>query len=152
VAGGHFDLLHTDIRAQSFPYVLEGFKIADAAGIPWRTVALWVAIGTLTALAMGWWSSLTNFYAVGAATSRSNLFAIWKARNVMQQMDATARPAPGWDAAGLTAMLFGAGLTLLLAALRMRLAFVPLHPVGYVLANTLTLNAFFVPFFLAWLA
>ena len=48
-------------------------------------------------------------------------------------------------------MLCGGGLTLLLAMLRMRLAVFPLHPVGYVLANTLTLNAFFVPFLLAWL-
>jgi hypothetical protein len=152
VASGHFDLLHTDVRAQSLPYLLEGFKIADAAGIPWRTVMLWVSIGTVTALALGWWSSLTNFYAVGAATSKSNLFAIYKARNVMQEMDAAARTPTGSDAPGLAAMLVGAGLTLLLTALRLRLAFFPLHPVGYVLANTLTLNAFFVPFLLAWLA
>ena len=58
---------------------------------------------------------------------------------------------PGWDVPGLTAMLFGGAFTLLLAALRMRLPVFPLHPVGYVLANTLTLNAFFVPFLLAWL-
>ena len=59
---------------------------------------------------------------------------------------------PAWDGPGLTAMAFGGAVTLALAALRVRLAFFPLHPVGYVLANTLTVNAFFVPFFLAWLA
>ncbi len=151
VAAGHFDLLHSDIRATSLPYLLEGLKIADAAGIPWRTLLRWVAFGTVTTLALGWWSSLTNFYAVGAATAKSNAFAIYKARGVMAQMDSTARTAPGWDGAGLIAMAFGAGFTLLLAALRVGLASFPLHPVGYVLANTLTLNAFFVPFFLAWL-
>src|SRR5207248_3601547 len=41
VAGGHFDLLHVDMRAQSLPYLLEGLKIAESAGIRWRTVITW---------------------------------------------------------------------------------------------------------------
>jgi hypothetical protein len=151
VAGGHFDLLHVDMRAQSLPYLLEGLKIAEAAGIRWRTVIAWVAIGSVTALVLGWWSSLTSFYSVGAATAKSNALAMYKVQFGMQQMDSLAHSRAGWDRAGVIAMLCGGGLTLLLAALRMRLMVFPLHPVGYVLANTLTLNAFFIPFLLAWL-
>ena len=150
-AGGHFDLIHVDIRAQSLPYLLEGLKIAESAGIRWRTVIIWVAIGSVTALALGWWSSLTEFYSLGAATSKSNLYAITKVQIGLQRMASMAHSRAGWDRAGVIAMLCGGGLTLLLAMLRMRLAVFPLHPVGYVLANTLTLNAFFVPFLLAWL-
>jgi hypothetical protein len=152
LAAGHFDLIHVDIRAQSLPYLLEGFMIADRAGIPVRVVATWVMVGTVTALALGWWASLTEFHTLGAATSKSNEYAIRKGRITLQQMDAAAKTLPIWDWPGLTAMAFGGGLTLALAALRTRLAFFPLHPVGYVLANTLTVNAFFVPFFLAWFA
>jgi uncharacterized protein DUF6785/uncharacterized protein DUF6784 len=151
VAGGHFDLLHVDMRAQSLPYLLEGLKIAETAGIRWRTVIAWVAFGSVTALALGWWSSLTAFYSVGAATAKSNALAMYKVQFGMQQMDSMTHGRAGWDRAGVIAMLCGGGLTLLLAALRMRLAVFPFHPVGYVLANTLTLNAFFVPFLLAWL-
>jgi hypothetical protein len=151
VAGGHFDLLHVDIRAQSLPYLLEGLKIAETTGIPWRTVITWVAIGSVTALALGWWSSLTTFYSAGAATAKSNALAMYKARFGLEQMDSMAHARAGWDRAGVIAMLCGGSLTLLLAALRMRLPLFPLHPVGYVLANTLTLNAFFVPFLLAWM-
>jgi hypothetical protein len=151
VASGHFDLMHVDIRAQSLPYLLEGLKIAEATGIRWRTVIVWVAIGSVTALALGWWTSLANFYSVGAATAKSNLLAMYKVRVGMEQMDSLARNRAGWDRTGVIAMLGAGGLTLLLAELRMRLAVFPLHPVGYVLANTLTVNAFFVPFLIAWL-
>jgi Domain of unknown function (DUF6784)/Family of unknown function (DUF6785) len=151
VAAGHFDLMHVDIRAQSLPYLLEGLKIAEATGIRWRTVIVWVAFGSVTALALGWWTSLANFYSVGAATAKSNLLAMYKVRVGMEQMDSLARNRAGWDRTGVIAMLGAGGLTVLLAELRMRLAFFPLHPVGYVLANTLTVNAFFVPFLIAWL-
>jgi hypothetical protein len=151
VAAGHFDLMHVDIRAQSLPYLLEGLKIAESAGIRWRTVILWVAVGSVTALALGWWASLTNFYSLGAVTAKTNALTQHKVRIGMEAMDTLARTRSGWDQVGTTAMLFGGGITLLLTALRLHLLSFPFHPVGYVLANTLTLNAFFVPFLMAWL-
>ncbi len=151
-AGAHFDLVHVDIRGQSLPYVLEGLKIADSAGIPWQTVLRWVGLGTVTALALGWWSSLSNFYAVGATTAHGNAYVLTKARIEMDQMHAAANSHAGPDTPGLGAMVFGATVTLLLAALRARFSGFPLHAVGYVLANTFTMNAFFVPFLLAWAA
>jgi hypothetical protein len=151
VAAGHFDLMHVDMRAQSLPYLLEGLKIAESAGIPWRTVLTWVAIGSVTALALGWWSSLTSFYSLGAMTAKTNALTQHKVRVGMEAMDYLARNRTGLDPVGVTAMAFGGGLTLLLTGLRLRLMSFPFHPVGYVLANTLTLNAFFVPFLIAWL-
>jgi hypothetical protein len=49
-------------------------------------------------------------------------------------------------------MLFGAAATGALALLRTRFIGFPLHPVGYVLCNTFTMNSFLVPTFIAWLA
>jgi hypothetical protein len=151
VAAGHFDLMHVDMRAQSLPYLLEGFKIAETAGIRWRTVVVWVAIGSVTALALGWWSSLTSFYSLGAMTAKTNALTQHKVRIGMEAMNTLAQTRTGLDSVGVTAMAFGGGLTLLLTALRLRMLSFPFHPVGYVLANTLTLNAFFVPFLIAWL-
>jgi len=48
-------------------------------------------------------------------------------------------------------MVFAAALTMALTRIR-SLGFFGLHPVGYVLCNTLTMGAFIVPFFIAWLA
>ncbi len=150
VAGGHFDLVHVDIRGQSLPYLLEGLKIADVLGIRWRTVLVWVAIGTLTALALGWWSSLSQFYALGAATAKANTYALTKAQISMREMHGLASSRMPWDREGVGAMLCAGGFTWLLAWLRVRFLSFPLHPVGYVLCNTYTMNAFFVPFLLAW--
>jgi hypothetical protein len=152
VAGGYFDLVHVDIRAQSLPYLMEGLKIADSVGLRWRTVLAWVAIGTATALAVGWWSSLTNFYALGAATAKSNAYAMWKVQYGMQQMHSLASNRVAWDKNGVLAACIGGAFTLMLASLRMRLSNFPLHPVGYVMANTITMNAFFLPFLIAWTA
>lgn len=152
VAGGYFDLVHVDIRAQSLPYLMEGMKIADSIGLRWRTVLVWVAIGTVMALAVGWWSSLSNFYALGAATAKSNAYAMWKVQYGMQQMHSLANTRTAWDKSGVLAACVGGGVTLLLASLRMRLNAFPLHPVGYVMANTITMNAFFLTFLVAWTA
>jgi len=152
VAGGYFDLVHVDIRAQSLPYLMEGLKIADSVGLRWRTVLAWVAIGTVTALAVGWWSSLSHFYELGAATAKSNAYAMWKVQYGMQQMHSLASSPTGWDKNGVLAACIGGVFTLMLASLRMRLSNFPLHPVGYVMANTFTMSAFFLPFLIAWTA
>lgn len=150
VAGGHFDLIHVDIRGQSLPYLMEGLKIADTLGIRWRTVVTWVALGTVTALALGWWSSLSQFYDLGAATAKSNVYVLTKAQISMREMHGLATNRIPWDREGVGAMAFAGGVTLLLAGLRTRFLGFPLSPVGYVLCNTYTMNAFFVPFLLAW--
>lgn len=152
VAGGYFDLVHVDIRAQSLPYLMEGLKIADSVGLRWRTVLTWVTIGTVTALALGWWSSLSYFYTLGAATAKSNAYALWKVHYGMQQMHSLANTRAVWDQSGVLAACVGAAVTLLLASLRIRYTSFPLHPVGYVMANTITMNAFFLTFLVAWIA
>lgn len=147
----HFDLVHVDIRGQSLPYLIEGLKIADDAGLRLRTVILSVGAATITAIGLGWWSGLTAFHEVGAATVKSNAYALWKVRYSMQQMDSAAANPSGPDGPGLMAMAVGALITVGLAALRTRVMGFPLHPVGYVLSNTYTMNSFFAPFLLAWL-
>src|SRR5581483_496740 len=111
VAGAHFDLIHVDIRAKTLPYMLEGLKIADRSGIPWRTVLKWVAIGTVTALAFGWWSSVSKFYAVGAATAKSNDYAIWKVGVRMNEMETLANRHGPRDWTRLSTIVLGAGFT-----------------------------------------
>ncbi|HZP80064.1 MAG TPA: DUF6785 family protein [Chthonomonadaceae bacterium] len=150
VAEGHFYSVHIDVRGQSLPYQMEGLKIGDTVGIPWQTVLKWVAVGTVTALALGWWFSLADFYSVGAATAKSNTYVMVKTDIGMNEMDRFASNRIMFDWPGMKGVLFGAGLTTLLAWLRTRLLFFPLHPVGYVLCNTYSMSSFFMPFLIAW--
>lgn len=150
-ASGYFDLVHVDIRAQSLPYLMEGMDIAEKVGIRWRAVLVWVALGTLTALAMGWWSTLHTLYDVGAATAKANPYPLVKTQIAFTEVERLSSAGVPWSQAGASAMGFAACFTLVLAVLR-RLEILGLHPLGYVLCNTLTMNSFIVPFFIAWAA
>jgi hypothetical protein len=150
-ASGYLSLLHVDIRAQSLPYLMEGMDIAERGGIRWRTVLIWVGVGTATALAIGWCASLTKYYAVGAAMAKANHYPLVKANiaftEVARLMNASRNP----DIPSVLAMAGGAGITIALASMR-KIGLFGLHPVGYVMCNTLIMGAFIVPFFAAWLA
>jgi len=149
IAGGHFNLIHWDIRAQSLPYLMEGLDIAEKSGIRWQTVLKLVAVCTVTALAIGWWTTLSKIYAVGAATAKANSYPLGKVQTSFNEVHRVATQARGWDPQGVAAALFGVGLTICLTWAR-RAGF-GLHPIGYVLSNTLIMNAFILPFFIAWL-
>ncbi len=151
VAGAHFDLIHVDIRAKTLPYMLEGLKIADSAGLRWRTIMAWMTLGTVTALSIGWWSSISTFYHLGAATAKSNDYTIWKVGVRMNELDTLANSHGARDWTRISTIVLGAGFTFLLAWCRTRFVNFPFHPVGYVLCNTYTISYFFVPFFIAWL-
>jgi hypothetical protein len=151
VAGAHFDLIHVEVRGQSLPYLMEGLKIADSLGIRWRTVLVWVALGTITALGMGWWSSLSQFYSLGAATAKSDPYVVAKAQTLLSGMHNAATNRSPWDAPGMGAVAASGAFTLLLFGLRSFFPAFPFHPVGYVACNTHTMTAFFIPFFFSWM-
>jgi hypothetical protein len=150
MTGGYLSLLHVDIRAQSLPYLMEGLDIAERSGIPWRTVLTWVAIGTVTALGIGWWASLTKYYSVGAAMAKANPYPLVKANIAFKEVERLLAVSRDPDLGSGLAMAGGAGLTVAFAALR-RAGILGLHPVGYVMCNTLIMHAFILPFFIAWL-
>lgn len=151
MAGGNFNLVHWDIRAQSLPFLLEGLEIAEKSGIRWRTVLKLVLVFTVTALIIGWWTTLAKMYDVGVATAKANDYALVKVQRSFDEVHRVATQTRAWDPQGVGGALFGVVFTVFLTWLR-RAGIVGLHPMGYVLSNTLIMNAFIVPFFLAWLA
>lgn len=150
-ASAHLHLVHVDIRAQSLPFLLEGMDIAERSGINWRTVLVWVGIGTVTTLGLGWWASLTKFYAHGAATAKVGFYSLQKANIAFNEVERLLSASRSPDLTTVLAMMGGAGITVFLSAIR-KAGFGGLHPIGYVMCNTLIMNAFIVPFFMAWLA
>lgn len=151
MAGSHFNMIHWDMRAQSLPYVMEGLDIAERSGIRWRTVLALVAVFTITALALGWWCTLSKLYSIGASTARADSYALRKVQISFDEANRVATGAKGWDPQGVAAALFAVGFTVILTWIR-RAGIPGLHPIGYVLCNTLIMGAFIVPFFMAWLA
>ena len=150
IAGGNFNLVHWDIRAQSLPYLMEGLDIAEKSGIRWRTVLKLVALFTITALVIGWWTTLSKMYDLGVATAKANDYPLIKVQRSFDEVHRVASGSRAWDPQGIGGALFGVMFTILLTWVR-RAGIAGLHPMGYVLSNTLIMNAFIVPFFIAWL-
>jgi|LSQX01.3.fsa_nt_gb hypothetical protein len=150
VANGHFNLVLWDNRAQSLPFLMEGLDIAEKSGIDWKVALKLVAFGTITALIIGWWSTLAKVYQVGAATAKANPFPLDRVRQTFTEVDRVATQARTWDFAGVVAVTLSGAFTLALAWMR-RAGMFGLHPIGYVMCNSIIMYDFIVPFFLAWL-
>jgi hypothetical protein len=139
-----------DMRCVSMPHQLDGFRMGITAGIPLRQLALAMLVAIPLAIAVAFWSGLGVWYALGAAAKTD----VWRTEMGMQpfiqlhsQLTSPQRlhfGAVAFDGVGLA-------VTCLLALVRTRLPWFPLHPVGYAMANTFSYGQTPVPFFLAWL-
>ncbi len=140
-------------RAHPMPIQLEGFKIAEQAGGSYRRLfgAMLLAVG-VGALA-GFWANLDQGYRFGAAGRMGppNVMLIFGGEPWSRM--------GGWLSAGPNvseqyhngvAVVVGFGATLLLNALRLRLAWFPFHPVGYAISSSWSLNHLWMPLLVAW--
>lgn len=121
------------------------------AALPAMTVAILLASawGTVCAFV----ALLDAGYRVGLESARFRGPALWAFGNEpWQKLDTwlTSPQPPEPGAAG--AYLFGCAFTLLLAALRQRFVWWPLHPAGYLVAGSFGLFRLWLPIFVAWLA
>ncbi len=124
--------------------------MATSVGISRRQLALAMVAATAVAIGVASWGGLAVWYHLGAAAKTDQ----WRTEMGQQpfislQAQLTSPPRP--DLAASAATLFGVAVTCLLAFLRVRLLWWPLHPVGYAMANVLPWGQTPLPFFLAWL-
>ena len=136
---------------------LTSFKIADSAGMDVRPLTRLLFGGFFVALAAGIFVTLTGTYRYGflgmqGGTSDNMVAGVIRQyghdiyNGIMQNYDIEPSPS-GTFYTGV-----GAVVCVLLGMLRLRLPWWPLHPVGYVLSNSLPVEYGLVPFFIAWLA
>jgi len=146
-----FDLVHVDVRGQSLPYLVEGFRIGREAPFRARDLLVWCAVFTAIGIGLAWWFQIESTHAVGAGGAGANPYALTKVRVAWQSAMAAGR-GDRPDSAGIGAAVVGMATTALLQWGRARWFAFPFHPVGYVLGLTLTTNAFFVPILIALVA
>jgi len=144
-----FDL---DYRDSPMPHQLEGTRMASLAGITPRLLLAAILVAMVVGIAAAFWSHLDIYYRYGAASARTRPWVTSMGQQPWVQLGRWLRnPAPP-DLNGLLAVGAGAGIVSILAGLRQRYLWWPLHPVGYVLGNTPSMVSFWCPFFVAWLA
>lgn len=140
-----------DLRGMVFTGFMDGQKLAEGAGVRLRRLLGAMLFALVAAFVMAALVQLWLPYRKGAAVSlysyayRANSIAFWSEFAPYMAGELRYQPdAPLWVA-------LGAAVTALLAFLRMRFYWWPLHPLGYAMCCSWTLIVFWFPIFVAWL-
>jgi hypothetical protein len=145
-----FEWFELDYRSHMMPNQLDGIKIAHESRIGLRGFSLAIGIATITALIGSWLSCLHIFYTYGATTANVNTWYAAMGRVPYELLNNRVHNPTMTDVPRVLAAGFGAGVTTLLTILRARFVWWPFHPIGYVVANTYTMDWLWCPTLLGW--
>ena len=142
----------SDMRDNPLPQQAQSAKLGGLAGVPLRAFLgplVWASwFGVLCAF----WAHLDLYYTYGAATAKVRPALQNGATGPFRQASSLILTPTYLDSPGLAAAGFGASVAAGLSLLRQHLSHWPLHPLGYALATTNSMEYMWFPFFLAWLA
>ena len=144
-----------DYRPQQMPHQLEAFKIAEIARISQRqmlwTLLIATAFGALVAL----WVQLHLYYQFGADSGYFGPWALGYGREYFRRLTNWITYPLDTDWIGV--IFIGIGFTVMMALsyLRVKFFWLPLHPLGYVMASNQEMSDLWIPLlialFLKWL-
>lgn len=138
-----------DMRCMVMPHQLDAFKMADTVGASRRRLFGAICVGTVFGLTASFIIALTLWHGYGAE-ARTDPWRTSMGRVPFDDLATLLRnPLPA-DWRGVGALGFGFAVTTALMLARSYFPWWPLHPVGYAMANTNTLQQTWLPFFLAW--
>jgi hypothetical protein len=138
-----------DLRCLSMPHQLDGLKIAEDTGESPRKLSVAIMGALAVALAWGMVSALFIWYRYGAL-GKLEPWRTLNGRRPFERLQSYLLNRTSTDWHGSAFMLVGAGITIGLMALRMNFLWWPLHPVGYALAGTYTMDKVWMPFTIAY--
>ncbi|MCE5421178.1 MAG: hypothetical protein JJ713_10480, partial [Acidithiobacillus sp.] len=139
-----------DFRAHALPNYVDSFRIAESGGISRRTLLGVLVAGSLLSVIASMWIALDVYYHYGAATAYTDQWRTYQGRlafdNLRSLLDGVM-PRPGPPE--LSAAGIGALLVVALSAASRRYLWWPLHPAGFVMAQTGSLEWFWLPMTIA---
>lgn len=146
-----FFWLNRTQRNYNLQHQLHSLRLADRAGIEQRHMARLVMLATAVGIVVGLWAMLAVTADVGLEGGRFTGPAGWAfGLDPWQKLGRYLLVPREPDRGGRLAYLFGAGICGLLVLARGRLAWWPLHPAGWVVANSFALLRLWVPITLTW--
>jgi hypothetical protein len=138
-------------RAHPMPVQLEALKMADSIGIRQSQMAIALTIAAFLGALAAFWAQIHCYYAYGISAKMSSVATTFgsepfaRLQSWLMHPTGTHWPRVGAYAAGIL-------LTWGLMAARMRFPNWPLHPVGYAISGSWSVNCLWLPLFIAWLA
>lgn len=142
-----------DFRAHALPTYVDTMRIAEAGAIPKRMLFMTLALGSVLSVAASLWVALDVYYRYGAATALTDQWRTYQGRlafdNLRSLLDGLL-PRP--DVPELSAAAFGGLVVAALAWANRNVLWWPLHPAGFVMAQTGSLEWFWLPMAIALVA
>lgn len=138
-----------DLRCLPMPHQLDAVKFARVLGLPLRRLHWALVLGSALAAPFAFVSVVKLLYQLGAA-AKADAWRIYMGRQPFHQLEGYLRQPLSPDWREIAAIGVGFAFTVGLTALRAHLLSLPLHPFGYAIANTETMNKTWLPFMIAW--
>lgn len=142
--------LMIDLKGFLLPSFLQGFKLARDRQIPLRPLFFLIFACIAVAFVMGVHTILNIAYSEGALKMNS----FWANTGTQEPARSVKEIAGGVQDSFLTNWLWtfiGGAVTWGLVFARMRFAWFPLHPLGYIMWSPYVMYAFWFSIFLGWL-
>ncbi|WP_395144482.1 DUF6785 family protein [Armatimonas sp.] len=139
-----------DMRDNPMPHSAEALKMAQGGGISPRALLkpllFAIIVGTLAAF----WAHLDIYYTYGAATAKVRPALQNGATGPARQAVSLLVSPTLADVPGVLGTGFGALVALVISVIRQRVNGFPLHPLGYAVGMTNTMEYMWCPFLIAW--
>lgn len=147
---GHLDWFSTEFRDTPMPHQMEALKLGQETQMPRRQMLWGLLVAAAISGFVAFWAYLVMYYHFGAASAHVRPILQTIGPNALGQINNWLNNPRPPDHAALGGMAGGAVLVLLLSVLRQRFVWWPLHPIGYVLAGTYSMEYMWCPFLIAW--
>jgi hypothetical protein len=130
---------------------LDSLKFADGVRVRRRSLLGVFGLALVVALCVSGYLHISLPYRLGAVQMYSYVYQgnpVWAFNDAAATLNRSKPPLPFF-----ATLNFGIGalVTFLIASLRTRLLWFPLHPLGYALSGCWTMMVFWFPCFVAWL-
>jgi hypothetical protein len=139
-----------DLRCLSMPNQFDAYKMADGLKVNKRKLTIAMVLAIVCGVAVSFAIALMIWYAFGAG-AKTEPWRTSMGKLPFDQLNDVMQTPVHRDIPGTMAIGAGFVITTILMIMRMSFIWWPLHPVGYAMANTSTMNAIWLPFFIAWL-
>ena len=126
---------NSENRPQQMPHQLEAFKISEQANLSHRRMFVAILFATVLGVIVAFWIQLHLYYKFGADSGYFGPWALGHGRRWFEWLGNWTYNPTSTDWLGMTFMGVGFSVMMLLAYLRSRILWLPLHPLGYIIVG-----------------
>ncbi|MDX1931458.1 MAG: DUF6785 family protein [Capsulimonadales bacterium] len=139
----------SDMRDNPWPQASQSLKMASSAFSP-RQLFVPLVFATVIGVVAAFWAHLDIYYTYGAATAKVRPALANGSQGPFRQAITSMITPTLQDWSGLGGATFGGVTAVGLSLVRQRMTGFVLHPLGYAMAMTNTMEYMWCPFLIAW--